>query len=128
MELTEGLRQSIQRAHDKAVPARVSLSRGRLSDAGVNRSPAAYARNPATERAQYDGDTDDTVMQLNMVAADDQRPIGVINWFPVQLTSMSRDRRLVTSDNKGYASLLFESRLNPGHLIGKVKRRRPSRK
>jgi neutral ceramidase len=33
---------------------------------------------------------------------------------------MNNTNTLVSSDNVGYAAILFEQRMNPGRLIGKV--------
>lgn len=47
-------------------------------------------------------------------------PLGVISWFAVHATSMNNSNKLVSGDNKGYASLLFEQSINGGTLHGKV--------
>jgi neutral ceramidase len=59
------------------------------------------------------------MVQLRLVR-DDGVPVGVINWFAVHPTSMNNTNIMVSSDNVGYAAILFEQRLNPGMLIGKV--------
>lgn len=57
--------------------------------------------------------------QLKFIAADGH-PMGVINWFAVHPTSMNNTNRLVSSDNVGYASILFEKKMNKGSMVGKV--------
>jgi neutral ceramidase len=47
-------------------------------------------------------------------------PIGMFNWFPVHPTSMNNTNGLISGDNKGVASLLFENVMNPGSLPGQV--------
>jgi hypothetical protein len=59
------------------------------------------------------------MVQLRLVR-NDGTPIGAIIWFPIHPTSMNNTNTLVSSDNVGYASILFEQRMNPGQLIGKV--------
>jgi len=59
------------------------------------------------------------MVQLKLVR-EDGVPIGAINWFAVHPTSMNNTNMLVSSDNVGYAAILFEQRMNPGRLIGKV--------
>jgi neutral ceramidase len=59
------------------------------------------------------------MVQLRLVR-DDGKPVGAINWFAVHPTSMNNTNTLVSSDNVGYAAILFEQRMNPGQLIGKV--------
>ena len=46
----------------------------------------------------------------------------MVNWFSVHGTSMNNTNKLVSGDNKGYASMLFEAAHNPaGTLPGKGK-------
>ena len=53
--------------------------------------------------------------------SDSGKPLGVINWFAVHPTSMNNTNRLISSDNVGYASVLFEKQMNGNSMIGKVK-------
>ena len=105
--IVDGIFQSIVRAHDNLAPGTLRVATGDLLDASLNRSPAAYLRNPATERAQYAHDTDKR-MTLLRLQADDGQEVGLINWFAVHATSMGNDNLLISGDNKGYASYLFE--------------------
>jgi neutral ceramidase len=105
--IVDGIYQSIVRAHDNLAPGSIRLASGDLLDASINRSPEAYLRNPATERAQYTHDTDKR-MTLLRLQADDGSEVGLINWFAVHATSMGNDNLLISGDNKGYASYLFE--------------------
>lgn len=57
--------------------------------------------------------------QLQFIAADN-RPLGVINWFAVHPTSMNNTNKLVSSDNVGYAAVLFEKQMNQAVSIGQV--------
>ena len=68
---------------------------------------------------RYEHDVDKIMTQLQFTAADG-RPLGVINWFAVHPTSMNNTNRLVSSDNMGYASLLFEKHMNKNAKMGKV--------
>ncbi|MFE8605445.1 neutral/alkaline ceramidase [Archangium violaceum] len=105
--IVDGIFQSIVRAHDNLAPGTIRVASGDLLDASINRSPGAYLRNPATERAQYAHDTDKR-MTLLRLQADDGQEVGLINWFAVHATSMGNDNLLISGDNKGYASYLFE--------------------
>jgi neutral ceramidase len=42
----------------------------------------------------------------------DGRPIGVLSWFAVHVTSMENNNHLISGDNKGYAAYLFEREQN----------------
>jgi neutral ceramidase len=94
-------------------PARVFLNRGKLLGANINRSPTSYLRNPQSERDQYaDGNTDKDMTLLKFIDAKSGAPVGMVNWFSVHGTSMNNTNTLVSGDNRGYASYLFERRMN----------------
>ncbi|KOC68485.1 Neutral ceramidase [Habropoda laboriosa] len=116
--MVHGITQSIQRAHNSMVPGRIFIAHGEILGANINRSPAAYLNNPQAERNKYKYNVDKTLTQMKFIAADD-KPLGVINWFPVHPTSMNNTNHLVSSDNVGYASILFEKAMNKNSLIGK---------
>jgi len=105
--ISEGIFQSIVRAHDNVGPATAKLAEGDLLDASINRSPDAYLLNPPEERARYATDTD---KKMTLVRFDRPtgEPVGVVNWFAVHATSMHNDNHLISGDNKGFASFLFE--------------------
>ena len=119
---TESKLQSIVRAHEGMRPARVYLTAGELYDSSINRSPTAYELNPAEERALYDDNVDKEFTQLVILSADDDTPIGVVNWFAVHGVSMLNTNDLISSDNKGWASVMFEKSMNPeSSLVGEVR-------
>lgn len=105
--IVNGIFQSIVRAHDNLAPGSIRIAGGNLLNTSINRSPAAYLRNPFFERSQYMYDTDKR-MTLLRLQGDDGREVGLINWFAVHATSMGNDNLLISGDNKGYASYLFE--------------------
>jgi neutral ceramidase len=113
--IVEGIVQSIIRAHDTLGEGTVRLAAGDLLDASRNRSPEAYLRNPPEERARYAHDTDKRMTLLRFTQAGG-RDIGLINWFPVHATSMGNDNLLISGDNKGYASYLFEKEKGARYL------------
>ncbi|XP_043667870.1 neutral ceramidase [Vespula pensylvanica] len=116
--IVNGITRSIKRAHENVVPGRIFITQGEILDANINRSPLAYLNNPKAERDKYDNNVDKTMTQLQFVGADNQ-PLGVINWFAVHPTSMNNTNHLVSSDNVGYASILFEKMINKNAMIGK---------
>ncbi|XP_033216414.1 neutral ceramidase isoform X2 [Belonocnema kinseyi] len=116
--LVNGITNSIERAHKSVVPGRIFVTQGEVLDANINRSPQAYLNNPEAERKKYKYDVDKTLTQLKFIATNDQ-PLGVISWFAVHPTSMNNTNHLVSSDNVGYASILFEKAMNNGSLLGK---------
>ncbi|XP_063992674.1 neutral ceramidase [Diachasmimorpha longicaudata] len=118
--IINGITKSIERAHDAVVPGKIFVSLGEILNANINRSPQAYLNNPQTERDKYKYNVDKMMTQLQFVA-EDSSPLGVINWFAVHPTSMNNTNRLVSSDNVGYAALLFEEHMNKNSMPGKGK-------
>ncbi|KAL7292775.1 hypothetical protein TKK_0013604 [Trichogramma kaykai] len=118
--LVNGITKSIQRAHDSIVPGKIFITHGEVLEANINRSPFAYLNNPKEERDKYKYDVDKGLTQMQFIAATGE-PLGVINWFAVHPTSMNNTNHLVSSDNVGYASVLFEKRMNKNALVGKGK-------
>lgn len=111
--VADGIVDALAQADATLAPARLRLAVGALRGAAINRSPPAYARNPAAERERYGDDTDVTMTVLRVDAADGT-PRGMISWFPVHATSMGNDNHLISGDNKGYAAYLFERQLGGG--------------
>lgn len=56
---------------------------------------------------------------LKFVDAKTDEARGLITWHAVHCTSMNNTNELVSSDNKGYASLLAEQHFNKGALPGR---------
>lgn len=117
--IVDGIYQSIRRAHDNLRPGRVLINEGALDGVGGNRAVEPYENNPADERAQYDGNTDKTFTLLKLVAADGEE-LGMVNWFGVHPDSIGPDNTLITGDNKGLASYLFEKDRGTDYLAPKT--------
>jgi len=115
--LVEGIAEAIRRAHESIEPGDIYLSSGIVEEANINRSPTSYEENPEEERAMYDGNTDKQMTQLNFFNNAGE-PLGVVNWFAVHPTSMNNTNHLVSGDNKGAASQMFEKAMNPGYPSG----------
>lgn len=105
--IVEGIVEAILQADGALAPARLSVEKGELVGASINRSPRAYLLNPPEERARYahDVDTETTLLRID---GEDGLPLGAIHWFPVHTTSMGPMHHLISSDNKGWASDHFE--------------------
>jgi neutral ceramidase len=114
--VVHGIYQAIVRAHNNLAAGTITVASGDLMGAAKNRSPNAYLRNPAAERAQYASNTN-TLMTLLRLQQDTGAEIGTINWFAVHGTSMGNDNHLISGDNKGYASYLFEKRKGTNYLV-----------
>ncbi len=104
--IVDGICEAVERAHADLAPAGLSLAVGRLHDASSNRSPSAFARNPAADRAHFpDGiDPQTTLLRIER----DGRLVGAVNWFATHGTSMTNRNTLISGDNKGYAAYQVE--------------------
>lgn len=77
---------------------------GDVANAGINRSPSAYLMNPQQERDRYATNVDKEMTVLKFVDGGSGKNIGAFSWFPTHGTSMSRDNKLISGDNKGAAA------------------------
>jgi neutral ceramidase len=113
--IVSGICKSILKAHRSLTSGSIRIGVGQLAGASKNRSPEAYLRNP--DKGGYTCNTDRDLTLLRLTADDERRrEVGVINWFAVHGTSLSKDNRLISGDNKGYASYLFEKALGTDYL------------
>jgi neutral ceramidase len=104
--IVAGIVEAITKAHKDLQPGNIYVNKGRVENAGINRSLIAYEQNSVLERQAY-ADTIDKDMTL-LKFVDDTGDIGMINWLPVHPTSMTFFNRLISGDHKGYASLNIE--------------------
>lgn len=104
--IVSGIVESVVKAHDDLGPGTITLGRGELTDASVNRSRAAFGKNPAGDRAAFPGAIDPamTVLRFRQGGSD----IGAISWFATHSTSLTNKNTLLSPDNKGYASYAWE--------------------
>ncbi len=108
--IVNGMVQAIKRAHENLSPGKIFIAIGNVEDCGNNRSPIAYEQNPANEKAKYNGNTDKEMLLIKFVK-DDGKEIGCINWYAIHPTNRGNKNKLITGDNKGYASYLFEKEM-----------------
>lgn len=99
---------SIVQAHINLKPGSIFINKGDVVNAGINRSPSAYLLNPAEERAQYPANIDTLMTLLKFVDGASEQSIGAFSWFATHGTSMSKDNKLISGDNKGAAARFFE--------------------
>lgn len=106
----DGIVASIEKAHNDLQPGRILINRGDLSNASYNRSIEAYNNNPSAERGQYNSAIQKpmTVLKLLQGSASE---VGMISWFATHPNAMGKDIKLLSGDNKGHASYLFEKEL-----------------
>lgn len=111
--IVSGIVASITMAHENlSKGGSIYFNVGQLFNSSISRSPTAYANNPTWEKDMYkDGNTDKN-MTLLRLEDENGNELGSINWFAVHGTSMNHSNKLVSGDNKGYASYLFEKLKN----------------
>jgi len=101
--IVDGITKAIVQAHESLAPATVSIGTGNVNQASVNRSLSAFQAN-ADAAGASPINSEMTLIRLDRPAG----PAGVISWFSVHNTSLTRTNRYVSSDHKGYAAYLFE--------------------
>ncbi|RWS25925.1 neutral ceramidase-like protein [Leptotrombidium deliense] len=105
--IVNGIFESVKLAHNSISKSLIYYNEGTVLDVSINRSPTSYKNNPKEERDKYTYDTDKTMYILKFT--DEQNNAkGVIVWFAVHPTSINNTNSLISSDNKGIASYLFE--------------------
>ncbi|XVE94457.1 hypothetical protein REPUB_Repub02eG0010300 [Reevesia pubescens] len=103
--IVTAVEQSIVQAHNNLKPGSIFLNTGDVEiNAGINRSPSAYLFNPPEERAKYPSNVDPTMTLLKFWDPESNKSIGAFSWFATHGTSMSRDNKLISGDNKGAAA------------------------
>ncbi|WP_330252057.1 neutral/alkaline ceramidase [Nocardia sp. NBC_00565] len=101
-----GIVEAIAAAHADLGSGTLSLGRSELHDASVNRSRVAFERNPDADKQHFPNAIDPAVTVLSFVKGGKQ--VGAITWFATHNTSMTNQNRLISADNKGYASFSYE--------------------
>ncbi|CAM3707611.1 neutral/alkaline non-lysosomal ceramidase N-terminal domain-containing protein [Tsukamurella ocularis] len=103
--LVDGVVRAVLDAEAALAPAELSLARGELHDASVNRSASSFDRNPDRDRLPLRIDPAVTLLRIERAGE-----LGAaIDWFAVHCTSMGNGNRLISSDNKGWAASAWEA-------------------
>jgi neutral ceramidase len=105
--IVNGMVQAIKKAHENLAPGKIYVSRGDVEECGDNRSPIAYEQNPTDEKAKYSGNTDKEMLLIKFIK-NTGKEVGCLNWYAIHPTNRGNKNKLITGDNKGYASYLFE--------------------
>ncbi|EGC34439.1 hypothetical protein DICPUDRAFT_94802 [Dictyostelium purpureum] len=109
--IVDGIVQAIVRAHKSVAPARMLAQQGELLESNINRSPTAYQNNPEEEKALYDYDVDKNMTVIRIEDLNGN-PVAAMSFFAVHCTSMNNTNHLISGDNKGYASYMWEKYQN----------------
>jgi hypothetical protein len=110
--MVHGIYMAIKKAHRNLAPGRILMTKGSLDNANENRQAAGFQQNPEVSHPSlknpFGQDNRDTEMVCLRFEHSNRREIGMFNWFPVHGVSFSKQNRLLTGDNKGYAAYLSE--------------------
>ena len=104
--IVDGIVEAVERAHADVAAATLSLNRGKLENASVNRSRVAFERNPLPDKEFFPDAIDPQTTLLRIER--DGGLVGAITWFAAHNTSMTNTNTLISSDNKGYATYHWE--------------------
>ncbi|KAG2692895.1 hypothetical protein I3760_08G073200 [Carya illinoinensis] len=100
------IKQSIVQAHNNLKPGSVFINKGEVENAGINRSPSAYLFKPAEERDRYPNNVDTQMTLLKFLDRGSGKSIEAFSWYATHETSMSRDNKLISGDNKEIGTLV----------------------
>lgn len=113
--IVNGLAESIVRAHQNRAPSSLKVTEGTLLNANINRSPYSYTYNKDADEYEYNVPKEMTLLSIER----NNKPVSMVAWMSVHGTSLNNTNRLVSGDNKGYASWYVERKLNdPDALPG----------
>ncbi len=110
----DGVVEAIVAAHDNLAAGTVAYGRSELKDASVNRSRAAFDRNPQGDKDYY------PARHRHLDAGAPDQPggdnVGGIGWFPTHGASLTNKNHLISGDNKGAAAYFWAARCRRGAL------------
>ncbi|HNW97976.1 MAG TPA: neutral/alkaline non-lysosomal ceramidase N-terminal domain-containing protein [Bacteroidales bacterium] len=111
--IVKGIVEAMRKAHQNLAPGNIYFNKGGLSDCGRNRSVTGYNNNPIAEQNNYSTNTDTVMLSLKFVKNNNgnTKAIGVLNWYSLHPTSRGQTNTLITGDNFGWASHLFENEM-----------------
>ena len=105
--IVNGIVEAVKIARNNLSPGKIYINSGKIEECGWNRSPGAYLNNPEVERNKYDGDTDKDILVLKFKKKNGKE-LGCLNWKAIHPTVLGENDNLISGNNKGYASYLFE--------------------
>jgi neutral ceramidase len=108
--IVNGMVESIKIAHENLAPGKIFINRGDIENCGRNRSVKAFEQNKEFKEGLSDSNTDKEMLLLKFVK-EDGTSVGCLNWYAIHPTNRGEKNPLITGDNKGYASYLFEKQM-----------------
>lgn len=104
--LVSGIMRATERALQNEAPATLSFGRSQLMNSSAQRSSKAFVKNPLHEQNAFPNqiDPDMAVLRFNRSG----KTFAAMSFFAVHPTSLTSKVKLVSGDNKGYASYYWE--------------------
>lgn len=102
----DGIVEAVVAAHENLAPGALAYGQSTLADASVNRSRAAFDRNPQADKDYYPLGIDTAMRVLRISQAGTN--VGGIAWFPTHCASLTNENLLISGDNKGAAAYFWE--------------------
>jgi neutral ceramidase len=118
--IVDGIYRSIVKASNNLESGDIYINTGDLDGAGWNRSPEAYDLNPQDERDLYRNEDTNKKMTLLKFVSEGGTEIGAMNWFATHATNLGNRNKLISGDNKGYASWRFEKVKDTNYKLNKT--------
>jgi neutral ceramidase len=118
--IVDGIYKSIVKASHNLERGEIYINTGDLEEAGWNRSPVPYGMNPQVERDLYQCENTNKKMTLLKFVSDNGTEIGSLSWFATHGTNLGNKNKLISGDNKGYASWRFEKDKGTNYKIDKT--------
>jgi neutral ceramidase len=117
--IVSGVLSALKQAAGRMTAARLKFTQGEFPpemQVAFNRSLKAYNSNPEVSAVPQGSEhlAVSRRMQLLRVETPAGDPLAVVSWFGVHATSIPNTNHLVSSDNKGHASMLMEQQLGNG--------------
>lgn len=110
----QGIVEAILQAEERKQPAQLFYGHSPFAEhipVAFNRAIEAWNQNPENEKLDVQNRhlaVDRNAYQISVVSLEGT-PLGVLNFFAVHTTTVHNDKRLISSDNKGYAAEAFEA-------------------
>ncbi len=111
--VAKGVAEAALRARVARRPSTLGFGERAVTGLNLNQSLSGYLAN--RDALEYAEPTNTTMSQLEARDADG-RLLAIQNWFSVHTTSLTRENRLVSGDNKGIAARLLERELGPAFV------------
>lgn len=104
--LVSGIMRATERAIQSEAPTTLAFGRSQLMNSSAQRSYKAFLKNPSKERVSFPEQLDPDMAVLRFQRSG--KTFAAMSFFAVHPTNLTSKNKLVSGDNKGYASYYWE--------------------